>query len=437
MRHVAVHDSDELGGEQERLRELTEAKRRVEGLLGAVVAISREVELPSLLLRIVTTAMDLVGARYGALGVLDESGEQLEQFITAGLSDEERAALAGIDFPHGAGVLGEVIHAAEPMRVNDIRAHPGSVGFPPGHPSMRTLLGVAIRVRSEVYGDLYLSERHDGRPFDSEDEEVIVALAGAAGIAIENARLFARVRDSAELFQRLLLPTLPDLTPFTAAAAYQPAAEPGRLGGDWYDAILLPDDAVGIIIGDVVGHDLSAAAAMAQTRSMMRALLFERREPPSAVLARLDHTLLTITDLPVTTACLVRIESGVDGWALRWSSAGHVPPLLVTADGHAEYLTEDPGLPLGVDSSLDRPDHTHAFPPGATLVLVTDGLVENAAHASIDDGLAELAALATAHVDLPLPDLVDTLASHHPGDGHDDMAILAVRTPTTRHGGPA
>jgi GAF domain-containing protein len=212
------------------LAELTRARNRLQGLLDAALAISRDLELPDVLHRIVTTAMDLVGARYGALGVLHESGKHLEQFITAGLTEAEQQALAGIDFPHGRGVLGHLIDHPEPLRIADLTTHPSSVGFPPGHPEMRSLLGVSIRVRGRIYGDLYLSERLDRRPFDRADEDIILALAGAAGVAIENARLFGSVRDTAERFQRLLLPSLPDLRPFSAAAVYRPAATPGRLG---------------------------------------------------------------------------------------------------------------------------------------------------------------------------------------------------------------
>ncbi|MFI1471420.1 PP2C family protein-serine/threonine phosphatase [Streptomyces wuyuanensis] len=418
----------DFGRIAEQFRELARAKDRLESLLDAVLAISREVELPAVLHRIVTTAMELVGARYGALGVLHESGGYLEQFITAGLSDQERAHLAGVDFPRGRGVLGHLIHHPQPLRADEIASHPSSVGFPPGHPHMRTLLGVAISVRGEIYGDLYLSERRDGRPFDAHDENIVIALASAAGIAIESARLLEQVRARAEQFQRLLLPRLSDLSPFEAAAVYRPATEPNSVGGDWYDAIMLPDDAVSIVIGDVVGHDLHAAAAMAQTRNMLRALLFDRRTPPSAVLAQLDRTLKAITDNPVTTTSLARIEPDGPAWRLHWSSAGHLPPLLVTPDRRARYLYADPGLPLGVDTSLPRPDHTHPLPPGTTVVFFTDGLVEHPAH-PIDRSLADLAELAVAHAGLPLEAYVTALADNHPSDGHDDIALLALRTP--------
>ncbi|MFE2176297.1 PP2C family protein-serine/threonine phosphatase [Kitasatospora sp. NPDC059462] len=426
-----MEPAEQLEGVALQLLALAKAKNRLQGLLSAVLAISGDLDLSVVLHRIVTTAMELAGARYGALGVLAPSGDHLERFITAGLTDEERAALAGVDFPHGRGVLGHLIRHPAPLRVDDIPAHPASVGFPPGHPPMRTLLGVAIAVRGEIYGDLYLSERADGRPFDEDDEEIVRALAGAAGIAIENARLFGYVRDSAEQFQRLLLPTLPDLVPFSGAAVYRTASEPARVGGDWYDAAVLPDRACVAVIGDVVGHDLQAAAAMAQARNMLRALLYDRRTPPSSVLTQLDHTVGAITDLPVTTACLARIEPAGDGWSLHWSTAGHLPPLVLGPDGHARYVQGEPGIPLGVDPAVPRPDHTHPLPAGSTVVLFTDGLVEHPQRA-IDEGLDALAALATAHAALPLDDLVRVLADHHPGDGHDDMAILAIRVPAAR-----
>lgn len=166
---------DQLESIAQQLRTLARAKDRLQGLLAAVLTIGGDLDLPTVLHRIVTTAMDLADARYGALGVLAPSGDHLEQFITAGLTDEERAALGGTDFPHGRGVLGHLIHHPEPLRVDDIPSHPASVGFPPGHPPMRTLLGVAIIVRGEIYGDLYLSERGDGQPLMRISEKSVLA----------------------------------------------------------------------------------------------------------------------------------------------------------------------------------------------------------------------------------------------------------------------
>lgn len=422
---------DELSGQ---VRSLMRAADQLEHLLEAVVAISRETDLNAVLRRVVVTAMELVDARYGALGVLDETGKQLGEFVAEGLTVEEQAALAPVGFPRGKGLLGHLIRHPEPLRVDDIGSHPASYGFPPGHPHMRTLLGVAVSSRGTVFGNLYLSERRDGRPFDADDENVVVALAATAGIAIDGARRNQEQRDAAARFQRLLLPELPDLSPFDVATAYHPAAEPNELGGDWYDAVWLPDDACAVVIGAVVGHDMRAAAAMSQTRSMLRALLFDRIAPSSSVLTRLDRALSGITEVAVTTCCLARIEatqadsSEPADWTLRWSNAGHPPPLLVVPGERPRYLHGDPGLPLGVDAAQPRADHVCALPPGATAVFYTDGLVERPDR-DLDVSLARLAELAETHRDLPLVEFVRALVDHHPSDGHDDMAVLAVRTP--------
>ncbi|MEV0402646.1 GAF domain-containing SpoIIE family protein phosphatase [Actinoallomurus sp. NPDC050550] len=422
-----------LGAELEQiadeLKRLARAQDQLHDLYEAVL--SRNVELSTILRLIVTTAIELVGARYGALGVLDEEGEYLARFIPEGLSDQQRADLTGVEFPHGRGLLGHLIHNPGRLRVDDISRHPESAGFPPGHPPMHTLLGAAISIRGHIYGDLYVSERRDDRPFDAHDEALITALAGAAALAIDDAHLYERMRSDAEEFQRLLLPRLPDLWPFEAAAGYRPAATPSHIGGDWYDALLVPDRACATVIGDVVGHDLQAAAAMAQIRNMLRALLFDRRTPPAAVLAELDRALRAIIDNPVATACLTRIELDGHAWILRWSSAGHPPPLLLTPGCPAHYLHAEPDLPLGVDTSLPRHDHTYRLPPASTLIFFTDGLIEHRNHA-LDRGLTRLAAIATAQTGRPLDDLCKTLLNRHPSDGHDDMAVLAVRIPAGR-----
>ncbi|HEX4813582.1 PP2C family protein-serine/threonine phosphatase [Nonomuraea sp. NPDC049480] len=417
----------------EQLRSLARAQDQLHGLYEAVL--TREVELSVVLGLIVSTAMDLVGARYGALGVLDEEGNNIALFVPMGLSEQEKADLIGTELPRGRGLLGHLINHPEPLRVDDISAHPDSAGFPPGHPPLRTLLGVPINIRGKIYGDLYVSERLDGRPFDAHDETLIIALAGAAGLAIDDARLYEQTRRDAERLQRLLVPQLPEhMEPFDAAAAYRPAAAPGHVGGDWYDVMLVPDRSCAAIIGDVVGHDLQAAAAMTQTRNMLRALLYDQRTPPSAVLSQLDRTVHAITDNPVTTACLARVEPEAHGWRLRWSSAGHLPPLLLAHHKKARYLPVDPDLPLGVDIAQPRHDHTHPLPPRATVVFFTDGLIEHHEH-SIEEGMERLATIATTHAALPLRDFVQALIDQHPSDGHDDMAILALRTSHIRRAG--
>ncbi|MYR45226.1 GAF domain-containing SpoIIE family protein phosphatase [Streptomyces sp. SID5910] len=421
--------SSDLNRIGEQLHALARAQSTLQELLQAVVNITGELELPTVLRRIVRTAMDLVGARYGAMGVLDQDGRLLDEFIPLGLTAQELADLEGVELPRGRGLLGHLIHHPEPLRVKDISRHPESAGFPPGHPPMRTLLGVAISVRGQVYGNLYLSERKDGQPFDRHDEGVIRALAGTAGVAIENARLYQQVRNSSEQFQRLLLPRLPDLRPFAAGAAYRPANSPAAVGGDWYDAMLLPDGSCVAVIGDAVGHDLRAAADMAQIRNMLRALYFDRNAAPSASLARLDRIMnAALDEAPMATALLARLEPADSAWQLCWSSAGHPPPLLLLPDGRVRYLDTEPGPPLGVAPDLPRPDHCQAVPVDSTIVLFTDGLVEVPGQ-PLDRGLDALAVTASRFAGRPPDELCRALVTHRPGNGHDDKAVIALRTP--------
>jgi signal transduction histidine kinase len=162
-------------------------------LLDAVLSITSDLSLPGVLRRIVTAACALCDARYGALGVLDQRREGLEQFITVGLSTAEEARIA--TRPTGRGILGLLISEPRAIRIDEISSDPRSVGFPAGHPTMHSFLGVPIRVRGDVFGNLYLTEKRSAPGFSSADEQRVVLLAAAAGVAIENARLHGRVAD--------------------------------------------------------------------------------------------------------------------------------------------------------------------------------------------------------------------------------------------------
>ena len=164
--------------------------RQLHQLLDAILTIGSDLDLPAMLRRIVESATDLVGATYGALGVLDETRTRLAQFITVGIDESVHSRIGSL--PEGHGILGMLILDAEPVRLPDLRAHPDSYGFPPNHPPMTSFLGVPIRVRDEVFGNLYLTDKKGADTFSPVDEELAVGLAAAAGVAIENARLHAR-----------------------------------------------------------------------------------------------------------------------------------------------------------------------------------------------------------------------------------------------------
>src|SRR4051812_38802691 len=181
---------------QERLASVARGQARVQHLLDAFLTVSTGLDLPSTLRRIVEAATDLVDARYGALGVLRKGGG-LAAFIHVGI-DDDLAAMMG-SLPEGKGVLGQLITEPCSLRIPDLGQHPSSVGFPPHHPPMKSFLGVPVLVRGEVFGNLYMTEKRHG-DFTAEDEAVLTALAGAAGIAIDNAYLY----EESELRRRWL-----------------------------------------------------------------------------------------------------------------------------------------------------------------------------------------------------------------------------------------
>ncbi len=167
--------------------------RSLRQLLDAVLTIGSDLDLAAMLERIIQSAVGLVDATYGALGVLDDTGTRLAQFITVGIDDETHKKIGNL--PEGHGILGLLIVDAKPLRLPDLNEHPDSYGFPPNHPPMRSFLGVPIRLRDEVFGNLYLTDKKSAEVFSDVDEELVVGLAAAAGVAIDNARLHTKVRD--------------------------------------------------------------------------------------------------------------------------------------------------------------------------------------------------------------------------------------------------
>jgi signal transduction histidine kinase len=199
---------DLLAELQVRLTAVRNTRDRMHALLEAVLAVGSNLELEVVLRQIVGAAVTLVDARYGALGVIGEGG-RLAEFIPVGLDEEQIAAIH--HWPEGRGLLGELITDPRPLRLPDMSAHARSFGFPAGHPPMKTFLGAPVRIRDEVFGNLYLTEKEGGAEFDDEDEAVLAALGAAAGVAIGNARLYEEarrqqrwLRASGDVTQRLL-----------------------------------------------------------------------------------------------------------------------------------------------------------------------------------------------------------------------------------------
>ncbi|MEU2420149.1 SpoIIE family protein phosphatase [Streptomyces sp. NPDC007851] len=293
---------------------------------------------------------------------------------------------------------------------------------------MHSAIVVPLRSLHSVMGALTLGRADQPERFTATERALLEDIARRASLALENARLYQRQRQVAETMQRHLLPKLPRSPGRSMTARYLPAPDASHVGGDWYDAFTLTDGATALAVGDVVGHDLEAAAGMAQLRNMLRAYAVSQQKPPSKIVEWLDQATLHVAEVSMATLVFARMNETADGRCeLTWTNAGHPPPLLVTREGVARYLTDGHGILLGVAPEQVRPDATAELPPGATLVLYTDGLIESPGHV-LDEGLERLRRHAGALAHRPLEAFTDELlARARPPDNDDDVALLAVR----------
>ncbi|MGY1699984.1 SpoIIE family protein phosphatase [Geodermatophilus sp. SYSU D00766] len=244
--------------------------------------------------------------------------------------------------------------------------------------------------------------------------------------------LYARSRSivrAAETLQRSLLSEPPSPAGLAVGVRYVPATREAQVGGDWYDAFGQPDGSTMLVIGDVVGHDVQAAACMAQLRGLLRGIAFDHGDSPARVLSRLDAAIEGLELGAIATVLVARLSpAGDGGMRLRWSSAGHLPPLVTGPDGAARVLAaERPGLLLGVDPGAVRPDADVLLEPGSTLLLYTDGLVERR-HEGFDDGVDRLGRALADLCDRPVEEVCDGVLDRLvPGGAEDDVALVAVR----------
>ena len=290
---------------------------------------------------------------------------------------------------------------------------------------------VTLRGRDRVVGLLTVLRDPSSGAFSGDDLDTLAQVAERAGLAVDNARLFAEQRDLAEGLQRSLLTAPPQPDHLEIVVRYEAAAETAQVGGDWYDAFVQDAGATMLVIGDVVGHDTAAAAAMGQVRNLLRGISVFSGQGPADVLHGVDRALDTLGVDTTATAVLARleqtpaeVEEGVT--RLRWSNAGHPPPVVLAPDGSVDLLsTDDPDLLLGLDPDTRRADHRLRLRPGDTLLLYTDGLVERR-DAGLSEGLAWLVDSLTGWGDADPEDLCDHLLDAV-GEHEDDLVLLALR----------
>ncbi|WP_084780117.1 SpoIIE family protein phosphatase [Planobispora rosea] len=353
-------------------------------------------------------------------------GQEIWQGPLPPLTDSSRAPLARVLRGSEALLLGP----------DDIAAAADSP-LAAAHGELFSAFGAASAIVAplgaarQVLGALTVARLDPAHPFDAADLTLITDIARRAALAVDNADLCTRQRDAALTMQRHLLDPLPALEPLRLAARYRPAPRGSLIGGDWYDAMMLPDGVVAAMVGDVPGHDMTTAADMARLRHMLRSLCWDRQEPPSLIVDRLDDAVVHITGIDAVTVVLARVEgSGAGPWQLHWVSAGHLPPLLVTDDGHSRYLTSGQNLLLGLGLARDesRYDAIEPLPAASTVLLYTDGLVK-APDGDLDAGMDRLRRHAAALARRPVGDFCDRLLERMACGANDDTALLAVRIP--------
>lgn len=415
---------------REQLRLLTESTSAMTASLdtaGVAAALARLV-VPALAdyccVDLLDEVDELASARRVAVNHRDESKVDVVRSLGRWLTPTE----------DGRDPVGQALRNGTPALLPELPVRPPGIA---GQPDLlrryeqlrpRSAIVVPLRARGQVLGTLTLgTELPYGRRYSQRDLYLAADLAARAGLAVDNARLYAREHGAAETLQRSLLPAVPFVPGMTVASRYIAATSGAQVGGDWYDMLPLPDGAVGLAVGDVVGHDLRAAAAMGELRGVLRSYAWEGLGP-ATVIDRCDDVVQGLGMAAMATAVYARMERGSSGWQLSYSNAGHPPPLLRRADGSVELLTGNLSPLIGATRAIRREDTTVSCRAGDLLLLHTDGLIE--APGMDPDERTRLIAdtLAGQASDLPVEELCDRLLDVLGVDSlRDDAVVLAIR----------
>ncbi|MGY1856150.1 SpoIIE family protein phosphatase [Modestobacter sp. SYSU DS0290] len=437
---AARQEAEAARQEAERAREAAErAQSRLALMAEATSTLSATLDLDDLLDRLASLCVPLL-ADWVFVTLVDEHGTVTGTSAAhrRGLAEELRrfAALRIADLPEAAPIR-RVLRSSEPVLVPEItdeilvRAAPD--------PALRAVMAelgtssqltVPLVARRRTLGALTLVAETQDRRFGPDDVDLARDLSRRAAMAMDNVRLYQQEHSVAETLQRSLLPELPEIPGISAAGQYVSASTAAEVGGDFYDLLHLPDGSVGIAIGDVVGHDIAAAAAMGHLRGLLRACAWDAGETDAGrVLDRVDALVQGLHLARMATMVYARAVPPVEPghpWQLTLANAGHPPLALRRPDGAVELLDGVTGLLIGVDASAQRRSQTFEVPAGSTLVAYTDGLIERPG-ADMDTGIALLVErLAVAPADAPPAELCVAAVGPSP-DRRDDIAVIAVR----------
>ncbi|PPK97307.1 serine phosphatase RsbU (regulator of sigma subunit) [Kineococcus xinjiangensis] len=422
-----------------RLREAGERQRRTARRLAGLAALASELAetetTEGLLGALFRHTRPATGAAAVLAGIAREEG-RLELVDSLG----DRSPLHGRLLPADSSLAVAVAARGERVLVPDIAQAPpvpAEAEQVVEEAALRAWAALPLRASGRLLGAVAFGWEQP-QAFDTDETELLEAVAAQCAQALERLRRLeeerqraSATRTLAETLQRSLLTDPPQPDHLHIVVRYAPAAQEAHVGGDWYDAFPSRDGATHLVIGDVTGHDRFAAAAMGQLRNMLRGIAHALDRPPAGVLTALDTALADLGSTTLATALLARVEQTPAEAAaglrtLRWSNAGHPPPLLLQPGEPARLLTRPEDVMLGLAPHVPRSDHTEVLHPGATVVLYTDGLVERRGEA-LDTGLRRLVEAAGRLERLPLQALCDALIADLAPAAEDDVALLAVR----------
>ena len=402
-------ERSQLYDEEQRLRERSERLQRATAKLSNAVTQAEVAEV------VVEAAVEHADASTASLYAVSAEREVAR-----------RLAMHGVAAGNGADAerqLGDDSPLAQVVRSGGWWSEAPTDGSAPSANSSVGVIVPLVAGRRNV-GALELGWA-DPIVLGSDDRVFLQTLAGQGAQALDRARHFELERSIAETLQRSVLPVaLPQLAGAQIAARYLPGTHEVAVGGDWFDAVELPDDRVGLVVGDVVGKGVHAAASMGQLRNALRAISIERLKPPTA-LARLDRVASDALETSFATVVYAVVDRNAG--VLRFSSAGHPPPIVAYPDGRVEVLEDGRGLPLGTGLGSKYRQSVVELPAGSVVVLYTDGLVERRGR-TIDEGiesLVEAVEAAPKDAERLLEHVLETLVAG--AERADDVAILAAR----------
>jgi serine phosphatase RsbU (regulator of sigma subunit)/anti-sigma regulatory factor (Ser/Thr protein kinase) len=418
---MTASPEDPAAGAPDPSVDLAKALRRIEGLQKVTDAALAYLNLDDLLAALLDRTTEILNADTAAILLVEDDGTTLAARAARGLEEEVER---GFRMPIGAGFAGRIATRMEPVAIEDLEDSPIEIVNPLiREKGVRSLLGVPLVVERQLVGVLHIGTLTP-RAFSQEDAELLQLVGDRAALAIERDRLYEQHR-IAEMLQRSVLPEkLPEIPGLALAARYVPATTEAAVGGDWFDVIPLGGVRLGLTIGDVVGSGVAAAGLMGKLRNAVRAFAVENRSPAD-IATRLAR-FIQVED-PDSMATFIYCDLNLHDAQFTMANAGHPPPLIVHPDGRTEYVEGEVGPPLGVNPHTTYRESPVPVPPGALLVLYTDGLVERRVERLTDrlEALARAASAAPLDAQVFSTDVVDGMLVGTRRD--DDVAVLSVQ----------